>query len=556
MAIGYKLAFVLAVCRLFACPVVAFSPTPVVQIQQGSIQGEILTSTTSERPFFSFRGIPYGQPPKGDLRFKAPEAALPWTGILNVSTDGSACVQYISFAVPPFQGLVMGDEDCLYINVYSPMLPQSNDSVNLLPVLVFIHGGGFGEGSNSFSMYGPHRFMDKNMLVVIPNYRLGPLGFLSTADAASSGNYGLLDQNLALQWIQNNIAAFGGDPKRVTLSGQSAGSASVLYHLLSPVSAGLFHQGILESGSVIAPWAMQLDPKLWAFQLGSAVNCQTNDSFALVDCLRNKPAFELAKIAGSFNNGSWMALTFIPVVEDLLWGKFLTESPMKLLQSGNFTKVPVLSGVVQDEGTASYGSTASYFDSIDDHFFDVIIPNLLDTFTHFQNNLVNLSYAIKDEYYTNINIEDDVEVIIASEQMYSDLFATSENDMTIRLLTNQSVPVYMYVFDFPDCFHTNFSGQPEVPHTAELYYLYNTSFIILNDKCLDVSRNIVDLWSNFVIQGNPNPINGTDVWINTPTNEIHYLEITEDLVMKDGYLTQRVWFWNEYLPTIGGSQYF
>ena len=200
-----------------------------------------------------FLGIPYAAPPIGALRWKAPQPAAPWDATLMVKTPPSGCP-----TVNEPAGTLAGNEDCLRLNVWvrDPFPPQP------APVIVWLHTGSFfGTYANFASHNGRRLAEETGAIVVAPNYRLGPLGFLvhnalAAEDPAHpvSGNYGLLDQRAALQWVRENIAAFGGDPDNVTLAGTSAGADSVGLHLVSPASAGLFHRAIIESGTPTIRW--------------------------------------------------------------------------------------------------------------------------------------------------------------------------------------------------------------------------------------------------------------------------------------------------------------
>lgn len=196
------------------------SNQPQVTIVQGTLKG-LFKKTLNNRWIASFEGIPYAKPPVGENRFKKSIPADPWYGILNATREPPICLQYDFFFEP---AVLKGSEDCLFINVYTPKLPAGEEKTELLEVLAFIHGGAFVTGKSG--SYKPFVLLDRNILLVTFNYRLGPLGFLSTEDSVVPGNNGLKDQVLALEWIQKNIAAFGGDPEKVTIAGLSAGGAS------------------------------------------------------------------------------------------------------------------------------------------------------------------------------------------------------------------------------------------------------------------------------------------------------------------------------------------
>jgi para-nitrobenzyl esterase len=201
-----------------------------------------------------FRGIPYAAPPVGELRWREPQPAATWTGVWTADRFAPACIQRLTRSRPPWTEEFMhqgeANEDCLYLNVWTAARSPEEHR----PVLVFLHGGGFNEGSGSVPIYDGGALARRGLVVVTLNYRLGALGFLAhpelTAESPhhASGDYGLLDQIAALRWVRENIAAFGGDPERVALAGQSAGAMSVYLLTASPLAAGLFQRAIVESG--------------------------------------------------------------------------------------------------------------------------------------------------------------------------------------------------------------------------------------------------------------------------------------------------------------------
>ena len=204
-----------------------------VQVQQGRLVGPSQGRTHHGKPFLSYLGVPYGAAPEGERRFQLPVPATPWEGEL-VADRSVSCPQY-----EPWSQSIIGVEDCLVVNVHATKEVLESGKPNT-PVMVFIHGGGYVFGDGTPQLYGPDWILDFGVILVTLNYRLGALGFLSTGDKELPANLGLWDQRLALQWVQQNIAAFGGDPGRVTIAGESAGSMSVMFHVLSSQSTGLF----------------------------------------------------------------------------------------------------------------------------------------------------------------------------------------------------------------------------------------------------------------------------------------------------------------------------
>nr|CAD7196065.1 unnamed protein product [Timema douglasi] len=297
-----------------------------VELSQGIIQGKV-DSTVSGVAFYSFQGIPYAQPPVGDLRFKAPQGAPSWEGVKDASSVGSSCSM---------------SEDFLYINVYSPQLPSGNETNSLLPVMVWIHGGGFNVGSGSPSLYGPGFLLEKEILLVTFNYRLGALGFLGLSHSEVSLNNGLKDQRAALRWVQQNIERFGRDPTRVTLFGESAGGVSIEYQLISPSTSGLFQRAISGSGSVLNPWAYvdHASAQTRAQQLAKLLGCTVEDNNVVYNFLME---------------ASSDGLVFLPTVEDETGSGgdvFLPATPLEILKSGNFNHVPYITGFCSLEGKA------------------------------------------------------------------------------------------------------------------------------------------------------------------------------------------------------------
>lgn len=263
----------------------------------------------------------------------------------------------MNFLVP--NPVVYGAEDCLYLNVYRPHRPKITERPGSakLPVMVYIHGGAFFSGAIDQGIHGPGYFMDNGkVILVLMQYRLSTLGFLATGDAASPGNYGLKDQVMAMKWVKDNIAAFGGNPESITIFGQSAGGASVHMHMLSPSAKGLFAQAIAMSGSAIGPYNFPtMNPLELTRQHAKVVGLDNADSVStaqLIDRLREVDASLLISSVDALKFFDVDPLTlYRPVVEPKnVAGAYLTDTPLNLLRSGKYTKVPFMTGLVQVEG--------------------------------------------------------------------------------------------------------------------------------------------------------------------------------------------------------------
>ncbi|XP_023309808.1 venom carboxylesterase-6-like isoform X5 [Anoplophora glabripennis] len=307
-----------------------YNRTLQVKTNNGFVQG-FSRKMGNGKDIFIYQGIPFAKPPLYNLRFMSPQPQTKWAGVLDARQQTQPCVQ-LMFRTTPIT--VNGVEDCLYLNTYSPIKPRSNETV---PVLYWIQGGSFLEGD--VTIYDPEYFVEENVIVVTANYRLGMFGFLSTEDEAAPGNYALKDQNAVLRWIRSNIKGFGGDPNRVTILGQSAGACSVMYHMVSPKSIGLFHGAIAMSGNSLSPWCLQRYPRNVARDISLHLGLSIENSTAFVEALRKMDSQQLmygqvvpilVNLAQIYHNG----LAFTPVIEYNHKDAFVTESSYSLLEKG------------------------------------------------------------------------------------------------------------------------------------------------------------------------------------------------------------------------------
>lgn len=352
--IAFILAFLTSACVSTHAegqpPVLASQSGTLLLLPDGPVEGQSRAHTRS------FIGIPYAAAPVGALRWKPPQPVAPWSNVLEATGEGVSCPQALD------SGLHVGrqSEDCLQLNVFAPAEPPATP----LPVMVWLHGGANQVGSaNTFidqtellggstqllRLYDGAAFRDfgeREVVVVTVNYRLGALGFLAhpalTAEAGASGNYGLMDQRAALRWVQRNIAAFGGDPRKVTLFGQAAGATDTCYQLQAEGSEELFDAAALQSGScgslrLPAAREAEADGRNWAAALGCG-----RDS---LDCLRALTAEQVAQAPLAERDD----LEALAVVD----GRFLTEQPAQALRAGRFNQVPLIIGNDTSELAAS-----------------------------------------------------------------------------------------------------------------------------------------------------------------------------------------------------------
>jgi para-nitrobenzyl esterase len=300
--------------------------------------GRLAVAEPDRRGVRCFKGIPYAAPPVGALRFRPPAPVLPWGGVRPTDTFGRNAVQGIVFDdIDPFTLGV--SEDCLTLNVWTP---AECDSSERLPVMVWIHGGGFAVGSGSEPRYDGVALAARGIIVVTVNYRLNALGFLAhpalTAESPdhASGNWGVLDLVAALTWVQRNIAAFGGDARAVTIAGESAGSAAVSILMASPLAKDLFARAIAESGAFFEGPARKLEELAAAEQAG----------LAFARKLGAENADDLRKLAADEILAASPGMGFRPIVD----GHVLPQSPANLIAHGLHSDVPLLAGWNKDEG--------------------------------------------------------------------------------------------------------------------------------------------------------------------------------------------------------------
>lgn len=312
----------------------------VVETKLGKIKGSIFT-TRLDKKFIGFRGIRYAEPPINNLRFEPPVAKTFWNETFDATKEGPACPQPTDWEV---------SEDCLRLNVYTSEIPR-DDNYKLKPVCVWIHSGGLKGGSSLSVAAGGHYLLDREVVLVTINYRLASLGFMSTGTKEMPGNNGFKDQSMGLKWVRDNISKFGGDPNSVTLMGQSAGARSVTLHMISPMSKGLFHRVILMSGGVTAQWKVPPHQLHLAKKQAQIMNCPEDDIPEMVECLKKIDGVKIGETTRQFrefiNNP---VVSWYPVVEpDFGQERFLTDDPTKLFREGNFERVPIISGVTNDE---------------------------------------------------------------------------------------------------------------------------------------------------------------------------------------------------------------
>jgi para-nitrobenzyl esterase len=333
-----ELLFVFAVA---AIPLASHAASPTVKVEQGTLQGAV------EQGMTVYRGIPFAAPPVGDLRWRAPQPAAKWDGVRKADKFAPQCVQNTG-PVRPGEVTPAMDEDCLYLNVWTPAKSESSRT----PVLVWIYGGGFNGGATSIPTYSGEVLARKGVLLVSIAYRVGPLGFMAHPGLSAespqhvSGNYGLLDMIAGLQWVQKNIAKFGGDPNKVTIFGESAGGIAVSMLCASPVARGLFQGAISESGGSFGHYRVAGQPgenmRLLAEAERSGLTLAANAGVANIKELRSLPADKIMAATRGQRGMAW------PIVD----GYVIPDDQYRLYSTGKFNDTPILIGYNSDEGAS------------------------------------------------------------------------------------------------------------------------------------------------------------------------------------------------------------
>ena len=456
-----------------------------VHVEGGVVEG-IANADSSVR---MFRGIPFAAPPVGELRWKAPRPVVPWNGVRKADQFGSRCMQGAIYGDMIFRDPGIS-EDCLFLNVWTP----ARSAREKLPVLVYFYGGGFTAGAGDEPRYDGEHLAKKGILVVTMNYRLGVFGFLShpeltkESDRNASGNYGLMDQLASLEWVRKNIAAFGGDPKKVTIGGESAGSFSVSAQMASPLAKGLFRGAIGESGAF---FPLPVSPTLPARTLAEAE--QAGVKFAAAAGADSLAALRAKPAAGILQVGMKNSAGIGPSID----GYFFPESPAAVFQAGKQSRVALLAGWNADEAK-----------------MQVLFAKPRPNAESFAKRAETLFHGRAAEFLKLYPAATDEEALKSAEDFASDAFIAYSTwkwvDMQNK--TGKS-PVYVYRFEqapaTPPGLMVNGIPASEIGarHAGEIEYVFETldsQKLPWTDTDRKVSSQIATYFCNFVKTLDPN----------------------------------------------------
>lgn len=535
--------YLLAVLTAIAQASPAGSSDLVVSLKNGRIRGEYATVKGTERRVKQFLAIPFAQPPVGPLRLAAPRDVESWEGERDGTKQPPMCIQDPDIVVNVSKTMSLQftppemSEDCLYLNVYTPAEATTTDK---LPVMVWIHGGGLSMGAASQFDGSPLAAFENTVMVVI-QYRLGILGFLSTGDVHAQGNWGFLDQLKALSWVQENIQAFGGDPQTVTVAGESAGGISASILTLSPKAKGLFHRAIFQSGVATLGTYTTSNPLTYAQIISNLTECSHSSTEEIVRCIKAKSKDELVAATKKMK-------IFLGAVVD---GDFLTDSAVELLKRKEVLKVPVMMGITNHEFgwilPQSFVPPGWENGMNRESVLDVV--NMFNpTGASAENNL------IIEEYLKEAKSPE--EIRDAFTEIMGDLLMTLPVVMVAGFHADAGAPVFMYEFVYRAQVHReNRPSFVKADHADDVGFMFGACFwngavkilgtVTADDESL--CRTMMSYWANFARTGSPSGP-GLVSWPQYDRQKQQYMELDLTQTVKQKLKKDRVHFATVSLP--------
>lgn len=563
---------------------------PEIQFSFGRVQGVDKSAENTGKPYYAYYGIPFAQPPVGDLRWEAP---LPFVGtgsntVISLNSHGPACMQ------AAYPGRM--SEDCLQLNVYTPpdIAGQPRNTQPKKKVMVFIHGGAYVIGTGEEN--SPSQMVtDYDVIVVVIQYRLSSFGFASTGDDNLPGNYGLMDQILSLKWVRDNIAEFGGDADDITIFGESAGASSVSLLSISPATKGLFTKGIMQSGTALArAYAINRTPMANFNLLAEEAGCMPNPLWNfpslipgyykyIIKCLKSRPA-EFVNILPSFmrtlDSAADLDLTqyvdFAPVVD----GNIVPADPEMLLQSKDYLeKNGVLDrsymvGCTNGEGIGLFSGAflnagpleeVTKISNIATYIQSTVAMALPYGYSQAAVDMVTYEYAYPLGQNGASNIQGLVDVQTDSYFLLpSVLFAK------YLAAASDKSNIFLYLFDHYPQLKNPSSPLKGSDHGIDLFYQFDKSPLdngagdseTTAYTLIDVPRSepVFDVWSGalttFAKTGDPTRVGQTGQTIRWPRYDLqneYYMAIANNPQAKRGLASKRVALWTEFLPKLSGN---
>ncbi|XP_039267780.2 carboxylesterase 5A-like [Styela clava] len=538
---------------------------PVVDTEAGKVRGSASKIFTS-KAIFSYRNLPYGRPPTGKRRFMPPEKALPWSGIqdctmrTNIPMQTAFETEEMQYYTPSlFDGIGKMEErlteDCLRLSIYTPVDFQDGKH----PVMVWFYGGAFQMGfADMFD--GTVLSALHDVVVVIPNYRVGVFGFFSLGrNSPCTGNAGLLDQRMALQWVQNNIEAFGGDKNNVTIFGESAGGCSVNHHVNSSMSSGLFHKAISHSGQSTLAKIFKRDLTRARENLLEILDINETDPMERLNKLQNIPAEKLVK--ADFNM-RMRFMAFNPTID----GVFVHEDPLKSLAYGPANKLPYIIGCNNSEGQGMLTLLArvpGFVEGMTKQAAKVMLTNFLPRMS--PSSLEECQDACIDFYEKDPN--DKFRYSKVYGDIYTDSMFVAPAVTTAKAHTEAGCPVYFYYATYQVKFNHDTEYGPNVAqkpdwcfcdHSDDIYMMWGAPLVPggisrgarFTEEEKELSKKCMRYITNFAKTGNPNVGETVDVHWPMYSTPGKYIELDHEMRTKENLLPNNVKFWMEKIPAI------
>lgn len=538
-----------------------FAENVIVRTMSGPVRGQLLTTLFENKTYYSFKGIPYATPPKYDLRFLPPKPVMPWTEIRDCFSFGNSCLQFN----PINNTEIKGDEDCLFLNIYTPNVNPNR----LKTVMVYIHGGGFFFGSGDDDLQGPDFLINEGVVLATINYRIGVMGWMSLGTPEYSGNQGLKDQQLALRWINTNIHLFGGDRRKITIFGQSAGSSSCHFHILAPGSRGLFQKAI-EMSFTFDIWSifenghhMDLMYTFADEQKYAATNYAELVSFLkTVDPELMTRRFEIVQY---HKDKVPVVITskWLPVLENSkALQPFLQTTPAELmLMKAYNTHVDVMTGFTTAESlffNAPNCLDPSTLNNLNEEF-QIELPSMYFNRKYNTEAYRVVAQIIRDRYFPNgVAVNANKQTIHSYEKMMTHVYETYQIDQRVKLLARKTEGnTFYYRFGIEDqCnYYKIIKGATALngaAHADDVCYIFNCNYrpemyanITVGSRAYELIKMMTGLYTNFAEFGHPLPFSGLQP---VSPDRLMFLDITNSgLEIGENPFKDDLKFWNNLL---------
>ena len=498
--------------------------TEIVNTGSGPIRGKEVD--IHGKIHYEFLGIPYAQPPLGELRFKPPVPVSPWTSVLDAFSDGPMCMQKESEVIEATPGQSNMSEDCLTLNIFTNSLSSKEPQA----VMLWIHGGGFSIGSkDAYRMQG---IVDEDVVLVTINYRLHALGFMSFGNNLVSGNMGLRDQHLAIQWVRFNIHHFGGDPNKITIFGESAGGVSVHAQVLSPANNGILAGAIAQSGSAlylnIEPRGLEVD---FARNALIEMGCPTTMDQASLDCMQEISAEDatyriIDAEEAQYDPDLQPKFIYMPVIDSYAESPFIPMDPLEAMKSGMFNRIPFMSGTVAMEGVLQTGIYA--LSGVTGTAMTEII--MIPAKSGFQINYGQSETfnRVATMFYNQTTGDSLFEQEKPAIDFFTDVMFLSADQKTVELMSEHMTNVYNYQLTQQtnntllgqDFGITSLEYTPT--HADDLVFIVTSDDFVdvaqFNEEETSTSKHMVKYWTTFAKTGNPS-LNNEDCPVWYPFNQ-------------------------------------